>query len=320
MAHFDDFHGAVFTIQSIRMTETFHKKDIEIIVIDNSPDSPHGKALKNSCQSMEVRYIPFPNSIGTTQTRQAIFDHATGDAVLCMDCHVLLFNESLEKLFEFYEQNPTTKDLYTGPLYLDNLKEKSTHFDLLWRGQMWGVWGYAKKCLDCGYIFSYQPARDFDYLEKDLFLSMETDQKDLNHTCPDCGGDLRKSANNRFACDPQEKPFQIPSQGLGLFTCMKNSWLGFNPNFRHFGGEEGYIHYKYLKSGRKTICLPFLGWWHRFSRPDGVKYPLLFESKVKNYIHGFKEIGLPLEDIKKHLKITDEKWGSILNSLYTIDK
>ena len=27
--------------------------------------------------------------------------------------------------------------------------------------------------------------------------------------------------------DPNAKPFEIPAQGLGLFTCRKDSWLGF---------------------------------------------------------------------------------------------
>jgi hypothetical protein len=78
--------------------------------------------------------------------------------------------------------------------------------------------------------------------------------------------------------------------------------LGFNPNFRGFGGEEGYIHLKYKKAGKKTLCLPFLRWIHRFGRPDGVKYPLLMELKVKNYVMGFNEIGLDTIHIYDHFK------------------
>jgi hypothetical protein len=49
----------------------------------------------------------------------------------------------------------------------------------------------------------------------------------------------------------------IPAQGMGVFACRKNNWLGFNPKFRGFGGEEGYIHEKYRKNGKQVICLPF---------------------------------------------------------------
>lgn len=319
MAHFDDFHGAVFSIQSIRMSNAFKKHDIEIVVIDNSPNSNHGKALQQFCQKVGAKYFAFANSTGTTQTRQSIFDVATGDAVLCMDCHVLFFPEGIERLIEFYTKNPKTKNLYSGPLYLDNMNEISTHFDLLWRGQMWGVWGYSRQC-KCGYVFSYQPAADFNYLEDDLYLSMETTQKDLKGTCPKCNADLRAYAHNRQDCSLDTEPFQIPSQGLGIFTCMKDAWLGFNPNFRQFGGEEGYIHHKYEQAGHKTMCLPFLGWWHRFARPDGVKYPMSLESRVKNYVHGFKELGLPIKEIKNHFinndkSLTEETWDNILLTL-----
>ena len=320
MAHYEDFHGAVFSIQSIRMNSVFKEKDIEIIVIDNSPDKPHGKALANFCMGIGVKYIPFQDSEGTTQTRQAIFDNATGDAVLCMDCHVLLFENGIRTLINFYEQNLNTKDLYSGPLYLDSLQSQSTHFDLLWRNQMWGVWGYTRVCDKCGYKFSYQPARDFDYLEKDLYLSMETSQKDLNSTCPVCQNDLATCVENKLELTLDSEPFQIPSQGLGMFTCMKHAWLGFNPNFRNFGGEEGYIHHKFEQSGHKTMCLPFLGWWHRFPRPDGVKYPLTANSKISNYINGFMELGLPLEDIKNHFisagGLRDEQeWYDLLKNI-----
>lgn len=97
-------------------------------------------------------------------------------------------------------------------------------------------------------------------------------------------------------------PFEIPAQGLGLFSCRKDSWLGFNKNFRGFGGEEGYIHEKYRKNGKKTLCLPFLRWMHRFYRPLGVSYPNNLSQRFKNYMIGFTELGLDVIDVKEHFK------------------
>ena len=90
--------------------------------------------------------------------------------------------------------------------------------------------------------------------------------------------------------DPNNKPFEIPAQGLGLFTCRKDSWLGFNKKFRGFGGEEGYIHEKYRLAGCKAVCLPFLRWLHRFGRPAGVPYRPTKEDRFRNYMIGFQEI------------------------------
>ena len=62
-----------------------------------------------------------------------------------------------------------------------------------------------------------------------------------------------------------EKYFEIPSMGLGTFSCKKNEWLGFNPLFKGFGGEEGYIHEKYRKKGGRCICLQDFKWIHQLN-------------------------------------------------------
>jgi len=104
--------------------------------------------------------------------------------------------------------------------------------------------------------------------------------------------------------------FEIPAQGLGVFACRRDSWLGFNKRFRGFGGEEGYIHEKYRQAGKKTLCLSSLKWLHRFGRPNGTPYPNLYEDRVKNYYIGWLELGLPVFEIIEHFKtlgLSEEK-------------
>jgi len=100
--------------------------------------------------------------------------------------------------------------------------------------------------------------------------------------------------------DPDGEPFEIPMQGLGAFACRRNAWLGFNPRFRGFGGEEGYIHEKFRQAGRRTLCAPWLRWMHRFSRPGGVPYRLTLDDKFRNYMIGHAELGLDLAPIITH--------------------
>ena len=48
MATYDDYDGVYFTIQSLKMYHPLvNRDDVEIIVVDNNPDSPHGEATKN---------------------------------------------------------------------------------------------------------------------------------------------------------------------------------------------------------------------------------------------------------------------------------
>ena len=237
MATYDDYHGVYFTIQAIRM---FHKevlKDIEFIVVDNNPAGTHGQELKNFLSHVpNSRYIPF-DKFSSTSIRNIIFLEAASPYVMSVDCHILLEQGSLKGLIKYFEDNPKTENLFQGPLIYDDLNNYSTHFDPVWREEMFGIWS--------------------------------TDPR---------GG------------SPENEPFEIPMQGLGVFTCRKEAWLGFNPLFRGFGGEEGYIHQKYRLNGHKTLCLPFLRWVHRFGRPEGVQYPLSVESKIRNYFVGAVEL------------------------------
>ena len=95
-----------------------------------------------------------------------------------------------------------------------------------------------------------------------------------------------------------KEPFEIEMHGLGLFGCRKDAWLGFNPGFRGFGGEEGYIHEKYRAAGRKVLCLPWMKWVHRFGRSGN--YSLDMGDRVRNYLLGFKELGKDPKPIYDH--------------------
>jgi len=112
-------------------------------------------------------------------------------------------------------------------------------------------------------------------------------------------------------------PFEVPMHGCGLMSCRKDAWLGFHPQFRGFGGEEGYIHEKFRRAGRRVLCLPFLRWLHRFGRPQGTRYPLVRENRVRNYLLGRVELGMPYEDVIDHFAayMTREQMDTVLVEL-----
>ena len=113
-----------------------------------------------------------------------------------------------------------------------------------------------------------------------------------------------KRGNNKH-----NKPFEIEMHGMGVYACRTKAWLWFNKEFVGFGGEEGYIHKKFQKAGYKIWCLPFLRWIHRFQRPLGTKYPLVIEERVWNYLVGYDELGLPLDDVVEHFEKTHPPFG-----------
>lgn len=241
MATYNDFDGVFFTIQALRL---YHDMtDTEIVVIDN-----YGcDATKKFVESIRATYVLFKDNVGTAIAKDRLFHEASGDAVLCCDSHILFWPDAIARLKAYYRDHPDTRDLLQGPLVYDDAKTISTHFDPVWRGQMWGIWA--------------------------------TDQR---------GKEI------------DGEPFDIPMQGMGVFSCRRDAWPGFNPLFRGFGGEEGYIHEKVRQRGGKTLCLPWLRWMHRFGRPAGVPYRLTVDDKLRNYVLGFTELGLDLMPVLSH--------------------
>jgi hypothetical protein len=165
-------------------------------------------------------------------------------------------------------------------------------------------------CLDC-HVFVVKGAlrRLLDYLESehrplDLLHGplLYDDLKSIStHLDPRWrGGFYGTWATSDEGRDAEGPPFEIPLQGMGLFACRKDAWVGFNPEFRGFGGEEGYIHAKVHRAGGRVMCLPFLRWVHRFNRPMGVPYPNIWEERIRNYVIGARELGLPLEPMRDH--------------------
>ena len=47
--------------------------------------------------------------------------------------------------------------------------------------------------------------------------------------------------NNGLADSPDNAPFEIPLQGLGLFAVRRTAWLRFPDAFRGFCGASGHL-------------------------------------------------------------------------------
>lgn len=127
----------------------------------------------------------------------------------------------------------------------------------------------------------------------------------------------------QWASDPRIKTtsyFEIPAQGMGVFACRKDSWLGFNKSMEKFGGEEYYIHDKFRENGKNTKCLNSLGWLHRFGRPKGIPYPIDQESKFKNQVRGHLELDKPVFEVIQHYKSIGTRESEITKWLNAVIK
>lgn len=248
MSVYDDFDGAYFTMQSIRLHHREIADRISILILDNHPEGLQSAALRNAVAHTDnVRYLPF-NGYRGTAVRDLLFREADADFVCCVDSHVLFAPGAIAALLDYFDARPDCDDLIHGPLWADSLTAiVGTHFAPTWGAGMYGQWG----------------------------------------------------KDERIDVSPCE-PFEIEMQGLGVFACRREAWPGFNPRFRGFGGEEGYIHEKFRQAGGRVVCLPELGWLHRFGRPSGLPYKSTFEDRIRNYHIGWTEIGWDVDAIDEH--------------------
>ena len=143
---YDDFDGIYFSYQSLRLNNLDILEQLDLVVIDNNPNSPEGEATKDFCGKAHIRYIP-EESKKSTSLRNKVFENAEAPYTVCMDPHVMFEPLTLKYLLAFYQKNPNAKDLYQGPMFMDCIKghDPMTHMDPVWRGHMWGTWGVDKR-------------------------------------------------------------------------------------------------------------------------------------------------------------------------------
>jgi hypothetical protein len=328
MATFRDYDGVWALVNELR---TYHGNAVdEIVVVDNDPDGPHRKCVKDELAwTPELcRYVPFGDVAGTAAPRDRVFREATGDVVVCVDSHVMLAPNALSRLRAWFELSENrSRDLLTGPLTYPN-GTYNTHFNDIWHDRMWGNWALAWRC-PCGEPFTLtwqppqRPGAEGEQAGPDVAYIRLMPPQDRLEACQACGkafrpmawagheASLRADGFVPMAATPDEPAFEIPACGLGLFACRRDAWLGFNPQFRGFGGEEWYIHAKYRNAGRRCLSLPFLRWTHRFGRPNGVPYVNTMWDRVRNYVIGHHELGLPLERVQAAFAMPEAEWAQL---------
>ena len=319
-----DYSGVYFTLGALKLYHADVLPQVEVLVIDQSPDNPDMPALADEVKKLAAgygqlgtaggRYVPYTDRMGTSASRDRIFAEARGEYVAVLDCHVLLAPGCLSALLGHFAANPDSLDIVSGPILTDGVMHggrwlpMATHYADHWRDRMWGVWASAWAC-PCGGRFAPYPEGGLCRYET---VGM---QPQPIKACPDCGKKLPMlewpghethllsyGYTNLGASDAPA--FPIPGQGLGFFACRKAAWPGFNPNTWGFGGEELYIHEKFRRQGGQALCLPACRWLHRFPRPDAQpSYVNTDWYKCRNYVLEFLEMGWPLDPVRQHFVV-----------------
>lgn len=277
MATSEDSYGVWQTLTDLRLDHAEVMRDVEILVIDDAPCTK-GTACENpNCHSSAVqRFLAWCRS-GAKAADEGV-------ALVSEQPHSIRYIPQMEAHGTTQPRNRVFAEASADVVLCIDSHVK--------------IWPGAVKRL----IEYYEQGYDDNNLLQGVLI-----YDDLNTHHTHFADLVRGNMWGVWDIDERGKdfdgdPFEIPSQGLGLFSCRKDAWLGFNPRFRGFGGEEWYIHEKYRKAGRKTLCLPWLRWIHRFMRVGGQGYTNDIRHRVRNYLIGAQELGLPIDRFARYFR------------------
>ena len=152
MAYYRDWPGLWATIQSLFLHHQAAMEHVEIVVVDNDPngkpdeasESNHSWKARQICERVGARYEHYTTVAGTAAAKGRIFDIATGEWVLVVDCHVMLPTMVLDLFLGWIRQQPADcKDLIQGPLIGDGGLDDiiGTQMNPGWGSLMYGQWG-----------------------------------------------------------------------------------------------------------------------------------------------------------------------------------
>lgn len=137
MACYDDYDGVYFTVQNLR---AFHDMtDVELLVLDNHPESAHGKQLAKLAPRAGIRLVHVTDRVSSWVKYDAVL-HATGDVVVGMDSHLVMLPGSIAALRTWWQAHEGSRDLLTGPVIYDELQDGSMGLDPQWNGHDFGTW------------------------------------------------------------------------------------------------------------------------------------------------------------------------------------
>jgi len=216
---FRDFDGLYFSAMDIPLTHAEILDDVEIVVVDNEPNTPIGQTTKawvegHLAANVRARYVAFPGPGGPAGTKQKCVDEASGKYVLVMDSHVRVAKGGIARLLAYYDAHPETIDFLSGPMLYDSnaticgkgetLTGYATHMDEVWRGESLGIW-----------------------------------------------------ASDPRGATIDGEPFVVPAMGCGLFSCRKEAFVGFNRKRPSWAGAEDAViaPTRGMRSCRTGICV-----------------------------------------------------------------
>lgn len=151
MATFEDAARVRWTINALRETHAKELRDAgyswEIVVINNNPKpgddyANHSRHLHifNESSDPPVRVIDFGEQQGTFPPKAKVFDVASGEWVIVIDCHCLIRAGAIKQTLDWLTDHNDFDGLFHAVLTGDSGQRLYTHQEREYRDNMLAMW------------------------------------------------------------------------------------------------------------------------------------------------------------------------------------
>lgn len=141
MAVVNDFQGAMFTAMNLQLQAKQElRHPVEIIIVENQNTATPCKMTQDFCKKAGFVYKHLRDSYGTAAPRNEVFKLAKNKMVWCVDSHILHAPGSIRAMVNYFQNNPGSKNLISGPLADERGNVIATHWSPKWREGMYGTW------------------------------------------------------------------------------------------------------------------------------------------------------------------------------------
>ena len=144
LPHFNDWEGAWATVENILgyAKAGGFLDQIEIVVGDQTPDTPHGRKLAEYLTHVpNARYVKLPPH-GSARAKDDTIKASQAEWVCLLDCHATWEPGSLEATMAYLKRHRFAQDLFGGVMLTGTLAKDiySSHLDRTWQGDTLGKW------------------------------------------------------------------------------------------------------------------------------------------------------------------------------------
>lgn len=242
---------------------------IQIVIVDNSRSeivdgsektNPYMDIRRMCAGDPRITHLRAVGGPSTSKYKNQAVKACAADVFILCDSHVVFYAGAIDAALKYFQDNPESRDLLTGPVFT-------------WHGICGGT-------------------------QQMLYASEATEEVPIPADARVCHGMVfRGNSFGVWVTDPRgldlnQEPYEIQQQGTGALCMRKAAWTGYHPSHKGWGGDETYLMEMVRRHGGKVMCHPKFRWIHSWFKPVPNTYTPDITDIVRNNMVAAGALGM----------------------------